>query len=87
MKAIRIEDPNAPFNSNGDANSHNSLAKKAPSKNGEMAIFGRGEMFGQYEIMKHTTRKGTVICESHFAEAYVLSRTVLNQTLNILISK
>jgi len=35
-------------------------------------------MFGEYEIMKGTRRKGTVVCESHTAEAYVLSRSVLN---------
>jgi len=41
MKAIKIEDPNAPFNPNADVNSHNSLAKKAPSKNGEVLRFER----------------------------------------------
>jgi len=42
----------------------------------KIAIFSRGEMFGEYEILKGKTRKGSVVCESHTAEAYVLSRSV-----------
>ncbi len=36
MKAIKIEDQNAPYNPNYEVNSHNSLAKKNPTKNGEV---------------------------------------------------
>ena len=42
----------------------------------KLAIFSKGEIFGESEVIKNIPRTTSVSCESRFGELYVVPRQV-----------